>query len=170
MSRGSLEFISHYRSDSHLIREHRIRMEILGMPFFDRDEKKLLGVALQDAKKKAKDNYPIPPQLDSYRPFVGQESVPDFSVTTSPTEKILSQINILEFGLRHGGNLASLTGMYEELVRLTASDRLSVQNWSQQRIFVSPFSITQFSSERNVKCIFLCFESVLALHFVVGIG
>ena len=32
MSRGSLELISHYRSDSHLIREHRIRMEIPGMP------------------------------------------------------------------------------------------------------------------------------------------
>ena len=90
MSCGSLELISHYRSDSHLIGEHRIRMEIPGMPLFDRDAKELLGVALQDAKKEAKDNYPIPPQLDSYRPLVGQKSVPDFSVTTSPTEKILS--------------------------------------------------------------------------------
>ena len=137
MSRGSLELISHYRTDSHLIREHRIRMEVPGMPLYDRDEKELLGTALQDAKKKAKDNYPIPPQLDSYRPLVGQESVPDFSMTTSPTEKILSQISILEFGLRHGGNITSLTGMYDELVRLTSSDRLSVQNWSHQRIFVS---------------------------------
>ena len=54
MSRGSFELISHYRSDSHLIREHRIRMEIPGMPLFDRDEKELLGVALQDAKRKQK--------------------------------------------------------------------------------------------------------------------
>ena len=148
MSRGCLELISHYRSDSHLIRGHRIRMEIPGMPLFDRDEKELLGVALQDAKKKAKDNYPIPPQLDFYRPLVGQESVQDFSVTTSQTEKILSQINILKFGLRHGGNIASLTGMYDELVRLTSRDRLSVKNWSKQRIFVSLVFFAQFSSEK----------------------
>ena len=156
MSRGSLELISHYRSDSHLIREHRIRMEIPGMPLFDRDEKEMLGVALQDAKKKAKDNYPIPPQLDSHRPLVGQESVPDFSVTTSPTEKILSQMNIIEFGLRHVGNIASLTGMYDELVRLTASDRLSVQNWIQQRIFVSLILLPNFLQRRCQ--IYLSFE------------
>ena len=140
MSRGSLELISHYRSDSHLIREHRIRMEVPGMPLYDKDERELLGIAVQEAKKKAKEVYPIPLQLDSYRPLVGQESVPDFSVSTSPAEKIYAQINILEFGLRYGGNIASLTGMYDELVRLTSSDRLSVQNWSQERLFVS-FSI-----------------------------
>ena len=32
MSRGSLELMSHYRSDSHLIKEHRIRMEFPGIP------------------------------------------------------------------------------------------------------------------------------------------
>ena len=137
MSRGSLELVSHYRSDSHLIREHRIRMEIPGMPLFDKDEKEMLGVALQDAKKKAKDMYPIPPQHDSLRPLVGQESVPDFSTATSPSEKLFSQISILEFGLRHGGSVSNLSGMYEELVRLTSSDRLSIQNWSQQRLVVS---------------------------------
>ena len=109
MSRGSLELFSHYRSDSHLLREHRVRMEVPGRPLFDTDEKKLLGAALQNAKKKAKDTYLIPSQLDSYRPLVGQESVPDFSAATSPTEKILSQISILEFGLRYGGSVSSLT-------------------------------------------------------------
>ena len=137
MSRGSLELISHYRSDSHLVREHRVRMEVPGMPLFDKEEKELLGAALQNAKKKAKDTYPIPPQLDSYRPLVGQESVPNFSAATSPTEKILSQISILEFGLRSGGSVSRLTGMFDELVRLTSSDHLSVQNWNQQRLFVS---------------------------------
>ena len=137
MSRGSLEFISHYRTDSHLVREHPVRMEVPGMPLFDKDEKELLGASLQTAKKKTKDTYPIPPQLDSYRPLVGQESVPDFSAATSPTEKILSQISILEFGLRYGGNMSSLTGMYDELVRLTSGDHLSVQKWTQPRLFVS---------------------------------
>ena len=103
MSRGSLELISHYRSDSHLVREHRIRMEVPGMPLYDKDERELLGIALQEAKKKAKEVNTIPLQLDSYRPLVGQESVPDFSISTSPAEKIYAQINILEFGLRDIG-------------------------------------------------------------------
>ena len=137
MSRGSLELMSHYRSDFHLIKEHRIRKEIPGMPLYDKQEREILGTALQEAKKKAKEVYPIPPQLDSYRPLVGQDSIPDFSVTTSPTEKMFSQISILEFGLRHGGNLATLTGVYDEMVPLTSSDRLSIQNWSQERVFVS---------------------------------
>ena len=115
-------------------------MEVPGMPLYDKDERELLGIAPQEAKKKAKDVYPIHLQLDSYRSLVAQESVPDFSISTSPAEKIYAQINILEFGLRHGGNIASLTGMYDELVRLTSSDRVSVQNWSQERLFVS-FSI-----------------------------
>ena len=96
------------------------------MPHFHKDERELLGVALQDAKKKAKDTYLILPQLDWYRPLVGQESVPEVIAATSTTEKILSQFNILEFGLRHGGSVSSLTGMYDELVRLTSSDHLSV--------------------------------------------
>ena len=52
MSRGSLELISHYRSDSHLVREHRIRMEVPGMTLYDKDERELLGIALQEAKKR----------------------------------------------------------------------------------------------------------------------
>ena len=145
MSRGSLELISHYSTDSHLVREHRIRMEVPGMPLFDKDEKEILGTSLQDAKKKARDSYPIPPQLDSLRPLVGQESIPDFSATTSPTEKLFSQISILEFGLRHGGSVSLLTGVYEELVRLTSSSRISSQNWSPQRLFVSNISCRFFT-------------------------
>ena len=162
MSRGSLELISHYRSDSHLIKEHRIRMEIPEMPLFNKDEKEILGVALKDAKKKAKDMYPITPQLDSLRPLVGQETVPDFSTSTSPSEKLFSQINILEFGLRHGGSVSSLTGMYEELVRLTSSDRLSVQNWSEQRLFVS-ISLYYINSQqrRIVSFLFLFIVTLL---------
>ena len=139
MSRGSHELISHYRSEAHLIKEHRIRMEVPGMSLYDKDQTELLGVALQEAKRKAKDTYPIAPQLDSCRPLVGQQSIPDFTAASSPTDKVLSQISILEFGLKHGGHISSLTGMYDELVRLTSSDRLSMQNWGPQRLFVSPF-------------------------------
>ena len=137
MSRGSLELVSHYRSESHLVKEHRIRMEVPGMALFDRDERELLGLSLQEAKKKAKDTYPIAPQLDPCRPLFGQESVPDFSAATSPTAKILSQITILEFGLRHGGHIHSLTGIYDELVRFNSMSHLCTQNWSPERLFVS---------------------------------
>ena len=137
MSRGSLELMSHYRSESHLVKEHRIRMEVPGMTLFDKDEKELLGLSLQEAKKKAKDTYPIAPQLDPCRPLVGQDSVPDFSAASSPTAKILSQITVLELGLRHGGHINSLTGIYDELVRFNSMSHLSTQNWSQERLFVS---------------------------------
>ena len=78
MSHGSLQLISHYRSEAHLIKEHRIRMEVPGMSLYDKDQ--LLGVALQGVKRKAKDTYPIAPQLDSCRPLC---------------DKSLSQISVL---------------------------------------------------------------------------
>ena len=53
MSRGTLELIAHYRSDIYLVKEHRIRMEVPGLPIFEKDGKQTLGIALQD------------PQLDS---------------------------------------------------------------------------------------------------------
>ena len=84
-------------------------MGIPGMALYDREEHELRGETLQEAKKEAKDTYPIAPQLDPCRPLVRQESVPDFSAVITPTEKILSQVTVLEFGLRHGGHIDSLT-------------------------------------------------------------
>ena len=52
MSRGTLELLSHYRSESHLVKEHRIRMEVPGMALYDREEREILGIALQEAKKR----------------------------------------------------------------------------------------------------------------------
>ena len=114
-----------------------IRMEIPGTLFFEKDEKVILGIALQETKKVAKETHPIAPQLDSCHPLVGQTVVPPLGSVSSPTDKVLFQINILEFGLRHGGHISSLIGIYEELARLTSSDQLSTQNWSDQRVFVS---------------------------------
>ena len=139
MSRGPLELISHYRSDAHLTKEHRIRMEIPGTPLFDKDGKEILGIALQEAKKVARDSHPIAPQLDSRHPLVGQSAVPALGVVSSPTDKVLFQIAVLEHGLRHGGHIKSLTGIYEELSRLMSNDQSTTQNWSEQRVFVSTF-------------------------------
>ena len=137
MSRGSLELLSHYKSESHLIKEHRIRMEIPGMALYDKDGVEILGISLNEARKKATDTYPIVPQRDACRPLVGQDSVPNFSSDISPTDKILSQISVLEYGLRYGGHIKSLTGIYDELSQLTSETYFCSQNWSPQRLFVS---------------------------------
>ena len=116
-------------------------MEVPGMPIFDREEKELQGVPLSEAKRKAKDTYPIAPQLDPRRPLVNQNSVPDLASHTSPSEEVLSQICILEFGLHFGGHLNSLTGVHDELVRhLPSVQQATSLNWSEHRIFVSKFS------------------------------
>ena len=116
-------------------------METPGLALYDKEERENLGASLQDAKRKAKEIYPIAPQLDICRPLVGQETVPDFSVMTSPTEKILSQISILEDGLRHGGHVNSLTGICDELARMVTNSNMSPQNGSPQRVFVSILSL-----------------------------
>ena len=77
-------------------------MERLVETLYDENEREILGVSLQEAKKKAKDTYAFA-KLDPCRPLVGQDWVPDFSVATSLSEKVFSQIKFLEFGLRHGG-------------------------------------------------------------------
>ena len=137
MSRGSLELLSHYKSESHLIKEHRIRMEIPGMALYDKDGVEILGISLNEARKKATDTYLIVPQRDACRPLVGQDSVPNFSSDISPTDKILSQISVLEYGPRYGGHIKSLTGIYDELSQLTSETYFCSQNWSPQRLFVS---------------------------------
>ena len=55
MSRGSLEMLSHYRSDAHLVEEHRNPMDVPGTPIYDKDGKELFGISLQEAKKKARE-------------------------------------------------------------------------------------------------------------------
>ena len=137
-----LELMSHYPSGGHLEKEHRIRMEIPGMPLFDREEQELQGVPLSEAIRKAIDTYPKAPQLDPCRPLVNQASVPDLGSHTNPYEEVLSQICILEFGSRFGGHLGSLTGVHNELVRhLPSVQQTATFNWSENRIFVSIFFI-----------------------------
>ena len=118
MSRGVLELLSHFKTDSHLIKEHRIRLEIPGVSIYDCSEKALTGSALQEAKRVAKETYPIARQLDACRLLVGQDRLLDFSIASNPSEDVISQIAILEYGLRHGGDVDTLSGMWNEMVRL----------------------------------------------------
>ena len=59
---------------------------------------------------------------------MGKTTVPAPSVVSSPTEKILFLIGILEFGLKHGGHVNNLTGIYAELSRMSSFDALTTQN------------------------------------------
>ena len=63
MSRGILELVSHYWSESHLIKEPRIRMEIPGLALYDKEEREILGVSLQDTKKKSLRHVPHCPPI-----------------------------------------------------------------------------------------------------------
>ena len=138
MSRGVLELLSHYKTEGHLVKEHRIRLETTGTPLFDQNENELLGIALQEAKRIAKEMYPIPPQLDSCKLLVGQEKLPDLSTTTSPSEIIIAQISILEHGLRNGGHIDCLIGIWNEMTihTLGASEARNF-SWNHPRLFVS---------------------------------
>ena len=140
MSRGVLELLSHFKTDAHLVKEHRIRLETPGWPLFDRSEKELVGSALKEATRIAKETYPIAPQLDVCRLLVGQDKLPDFIDAANPSEDVLSQIRILEQGLRHGGHVDSLVGMWDEMIRLfPGNSQASTYSWSRHRLFVSSF-------------------------------
>ena len=94
---------------------------------------------LQEAKRRARESHPIAPQLDSCRLLVGQDRLPEFSTTTNPSESVLAQICILEHGLRHGGHVDLLLGIWEDMTRLTpgSSAQTSTHNWAKHRLYVS---------------------------------
>ena len=138
MSRGVLELLSHYRTEGHLVKEHRIRLETPGAPLFDQHENELLGIALQEAKRIAKEMYPISPQLDSCKLLVGQERIPDLTSTTSPSESIIAQISVLEHGLRNGGHIDCFIGIWNEMATHTlGTSEARNFSWNHPRLFVS---------------------------------
>ena len=55
------------------------------------------------------------PNINCPRPFSGQATLLALNAVVSPTEKVVCQISVIEFGLRRGGHINSLTGVYEEL-------------------------------------------------------
>ena len=76
MSCGVLELLSRFKTDAHLIKEHRIRLETPGITLFDRSEKELVGSELNEATRVAKEMYRIAPQMDVYRLLVRQDKLP----------------------------------------------------------------------------------------------
>ena len=59
MSRGVLELLSHYKTEAHLTKEHRIRLENPGLPLFVQEENELRGIGLQETKRRAREAHSI---------------------------------------------------------------------------------------------------------------
>ena len=139
-TKGPLEMLRHYRTDAHLVREHRIRMETPGLALFDKQCIELSGMALKYAKERAKREYPIAPKLGDYYLRVDQQELPDKTEPDTPDKETLSQLTLLKFGLRHGGRLDSLIALWHDLITETrTSEPVSTHDWRPHRILVSCF-------------------------------
>ena len=162
MSRGVLELLSLFRTETHLLKEHRIRLETPGLPLFDQNENELHGGVTRSQEK----SQGVPshrPQLDSCRLLVGQDRLSEFSSTTNPSESVLAQICILEHGLRHGGHVDFLLGIWEDMTRLTpgSSAQTTTHNWAKHRHYVS---ITLHQMLRRITSLFFKRLSCLGHH------
>ena len=91
-TKGSLEILSHYRTDAHLVREHRIRLETPGLPLFDKGERELTAIALDQAREKAMREFPITPTLGECYLFPGQKELPSDTESLDPSSVACSQI------------------------------------------------------------------------------
>ena len=60
-TKGPLEMLRHYRTDAHLVREHRIRMKTPGLTLFDKQSTELSGMVLKYARREPNRNTRLPP-------------------------------------------------------------------------------------------------------------
>ena len=159
MSREILELMAQYKINSHLIKVYQIRMETPEMPLYDKNEYELQGVTLQDARKTAKEAYPIAPQLDWCRLLVDQDALPTSGTDESPIETVITQICVLGIGLLHGGQIACLTDLYQEVDRFSNESGCAVSfNWSPCRLFSSiPLSRHFLPIRYSLSCSRSCF-------------
>ena len=116
------------------------------MTLYDKQERALLGLELQESKRSTRVAHPMVPQLNGCRLLLGQERLPDLTSNSSPSEDVLAQIGLLEHGLRHGGHVSILIVIWEDMVKLSPNNsQSSIYNWSNHRLFVSiisfPYSV-----------------------------
>ena len=79
-TKGALEILSHYRTEAHLVREHRLRMETPGLPLYGKNEQELVGPSLDEAREKAEMTYPIAPTLGECYLLPGQYELPSVDI------------------------------------------------------------------------------------------
>ena len=137
-TKGSLEILSHYKTDAHLVREHRIRMETPGLPLYGKDEIELVGTPLAEARERAELEIPIAPILGECYLLPGQRKLPVPTDELDPTTVVCSQIRILFTGLQYGGNLSNLTSLWGKLgLEIRGPVKMPQYDWSPEHIFVS---------------------------------
>ena len=136
-TKGSLEILSHYRTDTHLLREHRIRMEIPGLPLYGRDEVELSGQDLDKARERAELAIPITPVLGECYLLPGQRRLPVATDDLEPCAVICSQVRILLIGLQNGGNADILSSLWANLsLEVRGPTKVPQYDWRNRRIFV----------------------------------
>ena len=137
-TKGSLEILSQYRTDAHLVREHRIRIETPGLPLFNKGERELTGIALDEAREKAEREFPITPTLGECSLLPGQRELQIDTETLDPSSVARSQMRILLLGLQSGGKLDLLTSLWSNLNTYTPGPNRPMQyDWKPERVFVS---------------------------------
>ena len=136
-TKGSLEILSHYRTDAHLIREHRIRMEIPGLPLYGPDEVELTGQELDKARERAELAIPITPVLGEWYLLPGQRKHPVATDSLEPCAVNCSQVRILLIGLQKGGNADILSSLWTNLsLEVRGPTKVPRYDWRNRRIFV----------------------------------
>ena len=140
-TKDSLEILSHYRTDAHLVREHRIKMATPGLPLYGRDEMELVGPPLDEAREKAELIFPIAPILGECYLLPGQRELPVDTDILDPSAVICSQVRILLAGLQYGGESEVLTSLWANLsLEVRGPTKVPQFNWNPERVFVSVFN------------------------------
>ena len=161
-TKGSLEILSHYRTEAHLTREHRIRMETPGLPLFDSNELELVGPALEDARAKAEQELPIAPVLGECYLMPGQRKLPADTAEFDLSPVVCSQIGILLSALQNGGTLSSLISLWTNLgLEVRGPAKVPQYNWNPERIFVSSSLFHFLIIVLIVACKFLLLQGIL---------
>ena len=116
------------------------------------------GMALKYADKRARREYLIAPKLGDYYLRVGQLDSTNKTPADVPDKEILSQMNLLRFGLVHGGHLDTLIALWDDLVRETKTiEPIAQHDWRPFRIFVSQ----TFPSPIFLRRVFVVFNTTL---------
>ena len=150
-TRGALEILSHYRTEAHLIREHRIRMETPDLPLYRKNEQELVGLALEEAREKAELEFPIAPVLGECYLLPEQRELPADTDALDPSSVVCSQIRVLLTGLQHSGNYDSLCTLWNNLgLEIRGPVRVPQFNWKPERVFVSICCVACFPDHCSV--------------------
>ena len=150
-TKGALEIPSPYRTEAHLVREHRIRMETPGLPLYGKDEQELVGLALEQAREKAELEFPIAPVLGERYLLPGQRELPADTDALNPSSVVCSQIRVMLTVLQHGGNLDSLCSLWNNLgLEIRGPVRVAQFNWKPEHVFVSICCVACFPDHCSV--------------------